>query len=125
MPIVHPFEKLTDSLSVPAAVDLDAGQYHFMKYDGAGLAILCTAIGEKSIGVLQNDPVALDSAVIGTGGYTRVVAGAALARFDDVTPNAAARAITAVATNQVRGEAIIPAAADGDIITIRLKNLIA
>lgn len=125
MAIQYPFEKLTDCLSVEAAADLDALQYHFVKYDGSGNLIAASVLGEAVIGVLQNDPDAGETGVVGTGGYTRVVAGAAVALGALVATNTSGRAVTAGTGNRARGEAVLAAAADGDIITIRLLDVVA
>jgi hypothetical protein len=130
--------------SVKASADLSADQHKFVDLDANGKARLATAAGQKVLGVLQNDPAAADrAALIGYGGVTKVIAGAAIAVNAYVSTDAAgkARATVAVASGtghtktddagvaqdpligaHVVGIALEAAAADGDVIKVLLTN---
>lgn len=61
-------------ITLPAAADLTAKQYHFVKIDTSGNAAICAAATDKPIGVLQNNPNTGQEAVITVVGGTKVVA---------------------------------------------------
>jgi hypothetical protein len=114
-------QESTLNITKKAAGDLSAKQYLFMKLSAAQTVDTCSAVTDKSVGVLQNDPSAAGQvAVVAVAGTTKVIAGAAIAAGALVGPTAAGKAQTAVATQYARGVALEAAGADGDIIEILL-----
>jgi len=115
------FEENLSTFSLEAAADLSASQFHALVVDANGQVALAGA-AVRIDGVLQNDPAAAGrEAAVAFGGITKMVCGAAVAAGAEVATNAAARAITAVATNPVIGRAITAGGADGDIISVLLR----
>jgi hypothetical protein len=81
---------------LPANADLSAKQYYIVKRVAGGKVDLCTAGGDNSLGVLQNTPVANDSAeVLGrhSSETGKVIAGASITRGDKLTSNASGKAV--------------------------------
>lgn len=74
--------------SLEAGADLSAGQYHFVKLDANGLAVLCAAITDKPVGVLQNDPGLGEEAEIMATGITKMSADAAVAIGNEIGTSA-------------------------------------
>jgi hypothetical protein len=62
-------------ITLEAAADLTASQYCFVKLDSNGKAALCTAVTDKPIGVLQNQPIAGKEAAIVVEGGTKLKVG--------------------------------------------------
>jgi uncharacterized protein DUF2190 len=113
-------ENLVFTRSMEAGADLSAKQFYFVK-ESSGKAILCSTLGEKSEGVLNNAPESGAMARIGQLGTAKVVASGAIAVGAWITTDAAAKAVaTTTAGHVVRGRAIEAATADGDIIEIEL-----
>ena len=65
-------------VSLVAAADLSAKQYHFVKLDSDGKAAAVTATTDKAIGILQNDPTAGQEAEVLVVGGSKLVCGAAV-----------------------------------------------
>lgn len=62
-----------------AGADLSStGQYRFVKLDGNGDVVLCAAITDKPIGVLQNDPGLGEECEIMVTGVTKLEADGAV-----------------------------------------------
>lgn len=79
-----------------AGADLSAAQFHFVKLDGSGDVVLCSAEGEEPLGVLQNAPAAAAPAIVRYEGVTQLVGSAALAVGARVATTNAGRAKAAV-----------------------------
>ena len=62
-----------------AGEDLSSDQYKFVKLDGSGQAIKCTAITDRPVGVLQNDPESGEEAEIMVSGITKLEADGVIA----------------------------------------------
>lgn len=75
-----------------AAADLTAAQYHFVKLDGSGDVVLCSAAGEEPLGVLQNAPNTGEPAVVRVDGVTQLVGSTNLAVGARVATTNAGRA---------------------------------
>lgn len=66
-------------ITLEAGADLSAKQFHFVKLDNDGKAVVCSGATDKPVGVLQNNPVATQAAEIVVLGLTKVSSDAALA----------------------------------------------
>lgn len=108
-------------ITLPAAADLSAKQFYFVKIDTSGKAALCAAATDKPIGVLQNTPKADEEAVITVVGGTKVVASASLDEGILIGTTSAGKAGAKTpgtdTTNYVVGTVILAAGADGDVLT--------
>jgi len=65
-------------ITLEAAADLSAKQYHFVKVDADGKAAACNGATDVPIGVLQNDPTAGQTCEIVVVGVTKISSDAAL-----------------------------------------------
>ncbi|MDO9016671.1 MAG: hypothetical protein Q8S73_43005 [Deltaproteobacteria bacterium] len=90
-------------LVLTAGADLSAAQYHFVKLDGSGDVVLCSAAGEEPLGVLQNAPEATEPAIVRYDGVTQLVGSTNLA--------VGARVAT---TNAGRAKAVVTGRTDTD-----------
>lgn len=115
------FEGILQSIpGAYASADLSTKQFFFVNEGATGIALNTTSGGIVH-GVLQNKPSAAGrSANVAVYGVTKVVAGAAITKGANVMSDAAGKAITATATDYLRGIALEAAAADGDIISVLL-----
>ena len=113
---------LTRSFPIADAADFSADQYKLVLLSSGDLALAVAA--DVAIGVLQNKPADGGSggrtASVMLIGTTRVLAGAAVAEGDLVTPDATSRAVTSGVNEPVAGIALEAAGAAGDIIEILL-----
>ncbi len=132
------YEVIVLDISLVAAADLSASQYRFVKVDANGKAALAAA-GENAIGVLQDKPVAGQTATVRLYGISKVMAGAAIAKGAAVASDANGKAKTAVSArtdtsdagaandpligSYAVGIALQAAAADGEIIPVALVHL--
>jgi len=66
-------------ITLKAGADLSAKQYHFMKLDASGDAVVCSGATDKPVGVLQNNPTSGQAAEIVVAGLTKISSDAALA----------------------------------------------
>ena len=66
-------------ITLVAGADLSTHQYKFVKMNGSGQAVLCTAVTDVPIGVLQNDPKSGQEAEVVVIGGTKIKGGEALA----------------------------------------------
>jgi hypothetical protein len=107
-----------------AAGDLSAAQYLFQKVSAAQTVTTCTAITDKAVGVLQNNPKnAGEDAVVAIGGTTKVIASAAIGAGVVVAPDATGKAQIAVSTQYGRGLSIDAAGGASEKIEILLIGL--
>lgn len=108
-------------ITLPAAADLSAKQYYFVKIDSNGKAALCAAATDKPIGVLQNTPASGEEAVITVVGGTKVVASASIDEGILIgtasTGKADAKVPGTDTTEYVVGTVILASGADGEIAT--------
>jgi len=100
-------------------------QYHFVKLVGSETINICDTQGEKAIGVAQEELTASDATNSRIGnvqilGVSRVIAGAAITEFANVTVGADGRAEPAILGDVVVGIAMNAAAADGDHFDVLL-----
>lgn len=99
---------------VVAAADLSAAQFKAVVIDSAGKVALPGVAGAVVDGVLQDKPLAGQSASVCVSGVSKIEAGATVAPGDLVAIDATNRAVTAVATNHAFGRALT----GGDIGTL-------
>ena len=108
-------------VSLEAAADLSAKQYHFVKLDSAGKAAVVTAITDRPIGVLQNAPTAGQEAEVLVVGGTKLVAGEAVTEGAVISTTSAGKAdsitVGSATTQYILGTALTEIAADGEILT--------
>lgn len=108
-------------ITIPAAADLSAKQYYFVKIDTSGNAALCAAATDKPVGVLQNAPTAGQEATITVVGGTKVVGSAALDEGVAIGTTSAGKAGAKVVgtdtTNYIVGTVIGASGADNEILT--------
>src|SRR6185436_773280 len=101
--------------------------YRFVKFNAdENKVIVCSAVTDKAIGVVQQRVDAADSATgnvqvdVRILGITKVEAAAAISLMDSVAPSANGRAQTAVATQFAMGIALQAATAAGQWIDVLL-----
>lgn len=119
------YESNLENRTYEAGGDISASQYRFVKAGAtAGQVVACDTAGERTIGVLQNDPDAADkAATVGVGGISKVEAGAAVAADASVSVDAQGRAVTSVTAGHVIvGYARTAAAAAGELIAVELTR---
>ncbi len=95
------YEETLKTITLLAAADFSASQFLAVKVDSNGRAALAGA-GDLAIGILQNDPDAIDkAATVGTEGVTKAVLGATVAAGAEVQTDAAGKIITLAAGERV------------------------
>lgn len=110
-----------ECVSKKANADLTGKKYYVVKLSAAQTVDLCSAITDKAFGVLQDEPKAAGrDCSVAIGGTSKVVAGAAITAGAYVACTAAGKVQTAVSTQYPIGQALDAAAADLDIIEIKL-----
>jgi hypothetical protein len=118
--MAYEFSNYSVKVTLVAAADLSAKQYHFVKLNASGEAAAIAAITDIPIGVLQNAPLAGQEAEVLIVGGTKLVAGEAvtLPAFLSVTTAGKADKIATSDTTQfVVGQAITAGGADAEVIT--------
>jgi hypothetical protein len=95
-------------ISLPAAADLSADQFHIVAIDASGRAALATGTVSKVIGVLYNKVSGTAyGAQVAIAGVARVVAGGSVAPGDYIVSDGAGFGIAGTgATSQVVGRCI-------------------
>jgi hypothetical protein len=108
------------SFSLPAAADLSAAQYKFVKVNTSGQAALVATAGVDAHGVLQNDPAAAGrAATVLFSGITKVVAGGTVTVGARASIDSSGRAV--VATGPASCGTFLSAGAVGEIVTMLLQ----
>lgn len=108
-------------ITLEAAVDLSAKQYHFVRFSGANLTNQASeAVNSGLAGILLNKPQAGEFASIQYAGKTKITAGGAITANDIVTTNGSGRAATVASGQMAAGRALQTAGADGDVIPVLL-----
>ena len=109
-------------ITLSAGADLSTKQYRFVKLDSSGNAIVCAAVTDKPVGVLQNNPTSGQAAEIVVVGLTKVSTDAALAIGDLVGTSADGQAAAYVAgtdtTKYVVGQALVTSGAADELTSI-------
>ena len=108
-------------VTLVAAADLSAKQYHFVKLDSAGKAAAIAANTDRPIGVLQNAPLAGQEAEVLVVGGTKLVAGEAVAEGAVISTTSAGKAdsiaVGTATTQYILGTALTEVGNDGEIVT--------
>jgi hypothetical protein len=108
-------------ITLPAAADLSAKQYYFVKVNTSGQAALCAAATDRPIGVLQNTPTAGQAAEVLVVGGTKIVASASIDEGSLIgtasTGKADAKTPGTDTTEYGVGQVILAAGADGEVLT--------
>jgi len=103
-----------------AGADLSAKQFYFVEQASTGKVTVCNALGEKALGVVQNNPGNLQAANVAVQGVTKVIAGGTLVPGDLVNVSAAGKAVVASSTYFIMGEVLV-GGGDGEVVTILLR----
>ena len=115
-------------LSLVAGADLSGKQYYFVKLNASGEAVVCDAVTDRPVGVLQNKPIAGRTAEITVIGVTKVssdagiTAGAAIGT--SVDGQAVTKTIGTDTTNFVVGQMLTTTGA-ADVIGTAIVNCAA
>lgn len=113
-------------ITLKAGADLTGYQYCFVKLDSSGNAVVCDAVTDRPIGVLQNQPLSGKEASVVVEGGTKVKAGGAISvgsRIGTTTGSTAAAYVAGTDTTKyLVGTAIFTGtgttnAASGDLFT--------
>jgi hypothetical protein len=103
-----------------AGADLSAKQFYFVEQASTGKVTVCNSLGEKALGVVQNNPGLNQAANVATNGVCKVIAGGTLVPGDLVNVSAAGKAVAASSTYFIMGEVLV-GGGDGEIVTILLR----
>jgi hypothetical protein len=107
-----------EALTLQAAADLSAVQYHIVRLSAAqSCNVASDSTNSGILGVLQTKPKTGEFATVGYLGKSKVVAGAAITVGAIITNNSSGRAAAVASGGMAFGRALEAAAADGDIIT--------
>lgn len=110
-------------ITLEAGSDLSSAQYKMVKLS-AGKAVLCAALTDAPIGVLQNKPGSGEAATVAVSGASKMLAGATIASGDavgtDASGTADPKAVTDT-TEYVIGTALT-GAASGEILTALINT---
>lgn len=110
-------------ISLPANADLSASQYCFATVNSSGKAIINATLGGAVLGVLQNNPDAVDKvAEIACEELCKVKAAAAIVPGNLVASDATGKAVVATSGQYALGIAL-STAASGEFVTIMILNL--
>lgn len=105
-----------------AGADLSGDQFRFVVID-ANQQVQLAGAGDDAYGVLQNKPKLGESCTIWlVGSVSKVVAGAAIGLPSKVASDASGRAVAAGAGDEVLGTLLTPAAAAGEIVSVRIDK---
>ena len=100
-----------------AQADLTTNQYRFVRGVADYTVGVITTLGQRSIGVQQNlPPRAGAGCVVRMLGTSRLVMGAAVAAWTELTASATGKGVAAAATQTVNAINCQASTADGDII---------
>jgi hypothetical protein len=115
-------EAITRNISLVAAADLSAKQYHFVQVDTAGKAALSGATA-LTLGVLQNKPASGQVGTVCVDGVTKVVIAATLSAGSRVRSDANGQAVAAsVAGNAVAG-ILLEGGVANDVVPMLIQRM--
>ncbi len=95
------FEEILESITLVAGADLSGAQYHVVKVDANGEAVLASTGEAEFVGVLQNKPLQGEAATIGVKGVTKIHSSAAITTGLEVNVGATPGQVAAGTTNVV------------------------
>jgi len=108
-------------ITLVAASDLSAKQYHFVKLDTNGKAAAIAANTDRPIGVLQNAPTAGQEAEVLVVGGTKLVTSESADEGTVLSTTSAGKAdviaVGTATTQYILGTTVLGAGADGEILT--------
>jgi hypothetical protein len=108
-------------ITLVAGGDLSTKQYHFVKINSSGEAVICSGATDRPIGVLQNNPESGEEAAIVVVGGTKVVSSASIDEGVLIGTSAAGKADAKSpgvdTTEYAVGTVILSAGADDEILT--------
>ena len=123
--MAYDFSNSAVKTTFTAGADLSGAQYKFVKIDPAdGDVVLCAAVSDRPIGILQNDPASGEAAEVTIVGGSKLVAGgsasAGQALFTSATGTGATAAFgsTNPASAMYVAGAFIENAASGEIVSV-------
>lgn len=100
-------ENITNKLGTAvAAADLSAKQFYAVTIDSDGKVALPTAQGQRTFGILQNDPESGKVAEVGFEGRSKYIAGGTIAAGDQLTTDSGGKLVTAYGSDRVVGIAL-------------------
>jgi hypothetical protein len=100
---------------------MGASRYIFVEAVAAGQAVMASNIGSAFLlGVMQNDPAIGEAMTIAVAGFSKVVAGGAIAANALITNNASGRAALVTSGDMVAGRLLEASGADGDVVSALL-----
>lgn len=116
------YEERLVNVSYVASANLSAEQYRMIAIaNQAGRTQAQRAVvGDRVVGVLQNNPVAGDVATIAVGGVTKCVAGGTITAGQSVTTDAAGRATATLTATDYRVGVAQESAVVGQIFALLL-----
>lgn len=117
------FEIPLFSFSADAGADLSAAQYKFVKLNSSGQVVVCSAVTDIPVGILQNKPdTAGKSAEVMAAGISKVQGDANLAMGDQVGTSADGQAAAYVngtdTTKYIVGQVLLDNAAAAGLASI-------
>lgn len=90
------FAEQLHTWSVVAGADLSTYQYHCVKLNSAGALVICSTLGERFVGILQNKPASGEMAEVALpGGITKVLFGGTVDENEEIMTDASGHAIVA------------------------------
>lgn len=115
-------EAILRSISLPAAADLSSSQYLGIVVDSNGRAAVA-AEGQAAIGILQDNPAAIDRAAnVAVGGQSKVWCGGTIAKGARFCFNSAGKAVALGSGDDWSMGVMIEAGASGIIATCLIQQ---
>lgn len=108
-------------VTLVAGADLSAEQYKFVKLNSSGQAVVCAAITDRPIGILQNAPTSGQEAEVLVVGGSKLKAGGSITEgaMLGITSTGTGKAIVAgTDTTQYTLGTALTEGASGEIITV-------
>lgn len=104
--------------------DLSAAEFLIVKQDASNdnSVVAAAASTDPILGVLQNKPKALESAVVRWGGSSKVIAGGTITRGDRVTSDGSGHAVTTTTNKDVVLGIALQSAVAADIFEVALSH---
>jgi hypothetical protein len=105
-----------------AGADLSSSQYLFVELSSANTVTVANSAGEKTVGVLLNDPTSGQAANVAILGRVKVIASAAISVNAYVSTTNAGKAVTASTGHYAIGRAVTASTADGEYLEVLLTG---
>lgn len=116
------YEERLVNISATASADLSAQQYRFVALANQSGRVQAqrAVVGDRVMGILQNNPVAGDTATVAIGGVSKCVAGGTILAGASVTSDAQGRATSTLTGTDFRAGVAQEAAVVGQIFAVLL-----